>query len=228
MPTKFFTPKLFEFLRHLATHNDRDWFKANQADYERHVREPALDFITAVAAPLAEISPYLAVDARKVGGSLFRIQRDIRFGNDKTPYKTHTGMHFRHLHGGDVHTAGFYLHLEPGRCYMGAGMWRPSAPIARSIRDAIAERPDDWVEASRNAKFTDVFSLEGDRLVRPPRGFDPDHPFVDDLRRKDFAGSAALTQKAVTSDDFLDVFVEDCRRASPLMHFLCDAVALRF
>ena len=228
MTARYFTPQLFSFLRDLAANNDREWFKAHQDEYERHVREPALDFITAVAAPLAEISPYLAVDARKVGGSLFRIHRDIRFSQDKTPYKTHTGMHFRHLHGGDVHTAGFYVHLQPGHSYMGAGMWRPAASVAQSIRQALAADPEKWVEATRGDKFADVFQLEGDALVRLPRGFEPDHPLIDDLRRKDFAGTAALTQRLVASEDFFDTFVDNCRRAAPLMQFLCDAVGLRF
>ena len=83
MGNAYFTPKLFKFLHDLVENNDRDWFKAHQADYERYVREPALDFINDFAAPLKSISEHFVADTRKVGGSLFRIQRDTRFGKKR-------------------------------------------------------------------------------------------------------------------------------------------------
>ena len=109
-----FAPALFRFLRDLRKNNDREWFLAHKDVYERDVNEPALAFISAFAAPLRKISPHLVADARPIGGSLFRIYRDVRFSNDKRPYKTHVGIHFRHRSAGDAHAPGFYLHLEPG------------------------------------------------------------------------------------------------------------------
>lgn len=228
MGTRYFTPKTFTFLKNLAANNDRDWFKANQSAYEEHVREPALDFINDFASPLTSISQHFVADSRTVGGSLFRPQRDTRFSKDKTPYKTHTGMQFRHEMGRDVHAPGFYLHLQPGECFMGVGLWRPETKQAYAIRERIAEDPTGWKKATRSKRFIDVYSLGGDSLVRPPKGFDADHPFIDDLKRKDFIASTRLTQKDVTSEDFLDQFADHARRAAPFMAFLCEGVGVPF
>jgi uncharacterized protein (TIGR02453 family) len=229
MATRYFTPQLFAFLRDLEAHNERDWFKANQERYEEHVREPALEFITDFAGPLKKISPHFVADARTVGGSLFRIQRDTRFSKDKTPYKTHTGMHFRHyLTRENVHAPGFYLHLEPGACYAGVGLWRPSTADANAIRSAIVAEPGRWKRVAHGARFREVYSLDGESLKRPPRGFDPDHPLLDDLRRKDFIAGTKLTQRQVTAGDFLEFYAGLCRRASPFMKFLAEAVGVDF
>ncbi len=229
MATKHFTPKLFAFLRDLEENNDRDWFKAHQDLYEEHVREPALEFVNDFAAPLARISPHFVADSRKVGGSVFRIQRDTRFSKDKTPYKHHTGIQFRHSATmGDVHAPGFYLHLEPSNCYAGIGMWRPATADAYRIRDAIAADPAGWKRAAHGAKFRGIYSLDGDSLQRPPRGFDPDHPLIEDLKRKDFIAGTRLTQKEVTSAGFLDEYARMCRTGSPFMRFLCAAVDVPF
>lgn len=228
MGNRYFTPKLFAFLRDLAENNDRDWFEAHKDDYERYVRQPALDFITDMAGPLGGISEHFVADSRKVGGSLFRIQRDMRFSNDKVPYKTNTGMHFRHIRARDAHAPGFYLNLEPGQCFMGAGLWRPETKVAYQIREAIVEDPGGWKKATRAKSFTEVFSLDGDSLKRPPKGFDPDHPLIEDLKRKDFTAGTRLTQAQVTSDAFMDDFTGLCRQTAPLMRFLCEAVGVPF
>ncbi len=224
MSKRYFTPKLFGFLKDLAENNDREWFKAHQDAYEQYVREPALDFITDFATPLNKISEHFVADARTVGGSLFRIQRDTRFSKDKTPYKLNTGMQFRHRAAKDAHAPGFYLHIEPGECFMGVGLWRPETKVAYAIREAIAEDPARWKRVSRGKRFADVYTLGGDSLVRPPKGFDADHPLIDDLKRKDFIASTRVTQKAITSDHFMEDFTELCKRSGPFMKFLCEAV----
>ncbi len=228
MSTTYFTPRLFAFLRELGENNDRGWFKDHQADYERYVREPALDFINDFAGPLAGISSHFVADTRKVGGSLFRIQRDTRFSKDKTPYKTNTGMQFRHAMAADAHAPGFYLHLEPGECFMGVGLWRPETKLAYRIREGIADDPAAWERVTSGKRFTDVFHLTGDSLVRPPKGFDEKHPLIDDLKRKDFIASTRLTQKQVTSDHFMRDFTDYSKRAAPFMKFLCEAVGVPF
>ena len=110
-----FDPEFFEFMADLAANNDREWFAANKERYEAEVLEPALAFIEDFSYRLREISPNFVADPRRTGGSLFRIYRDTRFAKDKTPFKTHTGMQFRHVAGKDVHAPGFYLHLDPAR-----------------------------------------------------------------------------------------------------------------
>ena len=228
MSGRYFTPHLYAFLRDLAANNEREWFKANQKTYEAVIREPALDFINDFAAPLAKISPHFVADSRTVGGSLFRIQRDTRFSKDKTPYKPNTGLHFRHAMAKDVHAPGFYINLQPGENYVGVGLWRPETKVAYAIREHIDANQAEWKKASRGKRFTDVFTVTGDSLVRPPRGYDEDHPLIDDLKRKDFIASVRLTQREITSDAFLEEFGARIKRAAPYMRFLCEAVGVPF
>jgi uncharacterized protein (TIGR02453 family) len=226
--TRYFTDATFAFLEDLADNNERDWFKANQQRFVDHVQDPALAFIEDFASPLMKISPHLVADPRKVGGSLFRIHRDARFSKDKTPYKTHLGIQFRHVASkDDVHAPGLYLHIQPGACYAGAGLWRPATADAYAIREAIAADPAGWTRAAYGKRFTDTFSHSTeDTLVRVPKGFDPDHAYGDDLRRKDFVAGTSLTKKAVTSPTFLTDYTALARTAKPFMGFLCDALGL--
>jgi uncharacterized protein (TIGR02453 family) len=228
MGTRYFTPKLFGFLKDLAENNDREWFKANQDAYENCVREPALEFINDFTGPLKGISEYFVTDSRTVGGSLFRIQRDTRFSKDKTPYKTNTGMQFRHIMAKDAHAPGYYLHIQPGECFMGVGLWRPETKVAYAIREKIDEDPAAWKKATQGKRFTDVFTIGGESLKRPPKGYDPAHPYIEDLKRKDFIASTRVTQKDITSDHFMADFTGTCKRATPFMRFLCEAVGVPF
>jgi uncharacterized protein (TIGR02453 family) len=225
---RYFQPALFRFLRDLAANNNREWFEANRERYVEIVQEPALAFIADFAPRLEKISPYFRADAKVQGGSLFRIYRDTRFSADKTPYKTNTGVHFRHDRFKDAHAPGYYLHLQPRECFMGVGLWRPDAKVAHQIRETIATSPAIWRKAAHGKRFAEVYQLEGDSLKRPPKGIDPDHPLIEDLKRKDFIGSKRLTQSQVTSADFIDMVESDFRRATPFMEFLCGAVGVEF
>ena len=221
-----FRPALFRFLKDLKANNDREWFKKNKERYERDVREPMVQFVLDFGKPLAKISREFVADPRPSGGSVFRIHRDTRFGKDKSPYKTHAAMHFRHSRGKDVHCPGFYLHLEPGGVFAGAGIWRPDTKSQRKIRDAIAGEPARWKRIVRGKKFSGRFGLEGDSLKRPPQGFDAEHPLVEDLKRKDFIAVTSFTQKDACSADFLDQFTQTCREAAPFVRFLGEALDL--
>ena len=223
-----FSPDLFKFLRELREHNDREWFKANKARYLAQVQEPALEFVRAFAGELRRISPHYVADDRPVGGSLFRIYRDTRFSPDKTPYKTHVGIHFHHETAGrDVHAPVFYLHLEPGDSFVGVGMWRPETDKAKRIRTAIAADSAAWRRAT-GGKFAATYRWGGESLKRPPTGFDADHPLIDDLKRKDFIGMAPLSQRSITSPGFVKDFATVCRTGVPLVRFLCEAQGVAF
>ena len=220
MTTQPITTALFDFLRDLRENNDREWFQANKGRYLAEVRDPMLDFIGAFAAPLAEISPHFVADPRPNGGSLFRIYRDTRFSRDKTPYKTNAGAHFRHAAGKDAHAPGFYLHLEPGMCFAGCGVWRPDGPTVTKIREAIDVERDAWTRVTTARAFTETFELSGDSLKRPPRGYEADHPLVEDLKRKDFIALMSFSEAEVVKSDFLDWFAGIARRGAPLVEFL--------
>ena len=221
-----FTPALFRFLRDLRKNNDRDWFLAHKENYERDVKEPALVFISAFAAALRKISPQLVADPRPVGGSLFRIHRDVRFGADKRPYKTHVGIHFRHAGGEGAHAPGFYLHLEPGDVFAGAGIWQPDGAVLSEVRDAIAESPAAWRRAVGARDFAARWALSGESLVRVPRGYDPEHPLAADLKRKSFIAITGFSERDACAAAFPEQLADAWRASAPLMRFLTRALDL--
>lgn len=228
MPDRYFTRQTFSFLSSLAENNTREWFDEHKQDYENFVREPALDFISYMAEEMPAISKHFLAVPKKVGGSLMRVQRNLRFSRDKTPYKTNIGIQFRHEVGKDIHAPGYYVHIAPDECFVEVGLWHPEADVLFKIREGILKNGDAWVAARDNKAFIKHFSLEGDMLTNAPRGYAKDHPLVEDLKRKDFIGLAALSKSDVTSANFRGLVVERFKQATPMMRFLCGALELRF
>jgi uncharacterized protein (TIGR02453 family) len=229
MPTQpHFTPALFDFLTELEAHNTRDWFHANTSRYREVVQEPMLRFISDFSGPLARISRHFVADPRPVGGSMFRIHRDVRFSRDKRPYKTHAGAQFRHRAGKDVHAPGFYLHLEPGRVFVGTGLWRPPGATLAAVRAAIDAAPRRWREVVGDPGFAVRHRLSGATLRRAPRGYPADHPLIDDLKRTDFVSVVELSESEAVSPDFLVRVTQACREAGGFMRFLTEAVGLEY
>lgn len=226
--TVYFTPALFKFLRDLKKNNSREWFQANRSRYEADVRNPLLDFIEDFAPHLAKLSPHFVASPRKTGGSMFRIHRDTRFSKDKTPYKTHAAAQFRHERARDAHVPAFYLHLEPGSVFAATGTWRPDSASAKMIRDAIAAKSTEWKRATGGKAIRAMCTFEGESLKRPPRGFDPEHPLINDLKRKDFLAVAAFSQGDACGADFLALFTRFCRAAGPYTAFLTKALNLKY
>ena len=221
-------PALFDFLRELKANNERPWFETNKARYIADVRDPMLDFIAAFAEPLAAISPHFVADPRANGGSLFRIYRDTRFSPDKRPYKTNVGAHFRHVAGKDAHAPGFYLHLDPEACFAGCGIWSPGSDALAQIRKAIADNPAVWKRVAQADAFRDKFSLMGQSLKRPPRGFDAEHPLIEDLKRKDFVARTQFDEADAVQPDFLKRFTEIVHSGAEFVKFLSRAVGVPF
>lgn len=222
MATAYFESDLFRFLQELKRNNRRDWFDKHKPRYETAVKRPLLRFIADFDARIRTLSKHFHGDARPSGGSMFRIYRDTWFSSDKSPYKTHAAAHFPHRTAGkDVHTPGFYLHLEPGNSMGGGGLWQPDAPALKKVRDRIVQRPTDWKEVV-SARLT----ILGDSLKRPPAGYDADHPFIADLKRKEFYVMTEFTDRQVCAPDFMDRYLDACRTASPLVRFLAQAVGL--
>ena len=218
-----FSPELFAFLRELKANNQREWFIANKGRYERHVKEPALAFVEDLGYRLPAVAPHLVADKR----SMFRIYRDTRFAKDKSPYKTHVGIYFRHARAVETDTAGLYLHLEPGHAFLGAGIWHPGTPALKRIRDAVIARPDEWRGAV--AAVEPLWEqARGETLKRPPAGYSGDNPLIGDLKRKSFAITSPLTQRTVTASGFLDVCEERAAAARPYLSFLCDALGVEY
>jgi uncharacterized protein (TIGR02453 family) len=157
---------------------------------------------------------------------MFRIYRDTRFSKDKSPYKTHAAAQFRHQAGKDVHAPGFYLHLAPGETFIGGGIWHPDGKTARKIRTAIQDDVKGWKKTTTSKRFRETYALMGDSLKRPPAGFPTDHPFIEDLKRKDFIAGTPFTEAEVCAPDFIDRFAEVCRTGAPFVGFLTTAIGL--
>lgn len=225
---QYFTARTFTFLTTLARNNSREWFKTHQREYEDFVRMPAMQLIGDMADELPAVSPYFTAQPRKAGGSLMRVQRDTRFSRVKTPYKTNIGIQFRHEQGKDIHAPGFYLHIAPDECFLGIGLWHPDSRTLGRIRKALVERSAAWLTARDDKAFQRHFTLDGDSLVNPPRGFAKDHPLIEDLRRKDFIGLAPLTSAQATSTTLRSLMVKRFHQAAPYMRFLCQALDLPF
>lgn len=228
MTNPYFSSQGMTFLKHLEKNNNRDWFHENKSDYEDLIRTPALNFIDDMENDLTHLSPHFLAISKKVGGSLMRVHRDVRFSKDKSPYKTNIGIQFRHEMGKDVHAPGFYVHIAPDECFVGVGIWRPDSTALGKIRDAIIERDTTWLAAVNDKKFKRNYELSGESLKNAPRGYDKEHPLIDDLKRKDFIAISYMDEEKVLSKNFKQQVVKRFTEAEPYMQFLCKALSLRY
>ena len=222
-----FSPKSFSFLSLLANNNEREWFKANQVQYEAEVRTPALKFIEAMQPHVLTLSPRLVAVSKKVGGSLMRPQRDARFSKNKTPYKTNLGIQFKHFQGKDVHAPGLYIHLANEGCFLGAGIWHPDSKALNKLRTCIDENPNGYKKALTQLRAAG-FDMEGDSLTRPPRGYDKDHPMLNELKRKDFIAIKPIEAKQTQDKDFVSRCAKEFEKSQKLMAYLCFALDLDY
>jgi uncharacterized protein (TIGR02453 family) len=209
---------VFAFLRQLARNNRREWFNANKERYQHELRDPLCAFVAGFAPELAKLSRHLIADPAPNGGSLLRIYRDTRFARDKSPYKTHAGLWFAPPEGRESPAPGFYLHAGPGEVFMAAGVWRPAPEVLKQVRDAIAAQPARW------QRMHGELDDDGERLSRPPRGYDPEHRCVADLRRKQFVVTRPFTEADASRSGFAKRYAAACRETLPLMRFLSEAV----
>jgi uncharacterized protein (TIGR02453 family) len=224
----YFSDKTFKFLRALARNNSREWFNDHRKDYEQHLKEPFQRLITDLGPDLLTISPHYRADPRGNGGSLFRIHRDTRFSNDKTPYKTWGGARFFHARSKQVAAPSFYLHIQPGGCFLGGGIWHPEPDIQRKIRNFLVDNPAGWQAVVQKPAFKRRYTMWGDALTRPPRGFPADHPLIEDLKRKDFTAGEALEDEVVLGPRLRQAIVSGFTGVAPLVDYLCASLDLEF
>lgn len=223
-----FEKQTIAFLEELAVNNNREWFKENKPRYEEQVLDVALRFIQSMQEPLAQIAPHFTAIPQRMGGSLMRVYRDTRFSKIKLPYKTNIGIQFRHEQAKDVHSPGYYVHIDPDQVFVGVGMWRPDADSLRSIRERIVAKPAEWSRALGDAKFRRHFELGGESLTRPPRGFDKEHEHIGDIMRKSFMGVRNLDVEDCLGSGFQRKVETSFSAATPFMKFLCKAVGVPF
>lgn len=225
----YFTAESLKFLRGLARHNDRTWFLAHKAEYDDYVRAPFQRLLTDLQPVVASISPHYRSDPKAVGGSMFRIQRDTRFASDKTPYKPWQGARIYHERRKQVAAPSFYLHLEPGASFIGAGLWHPETHTQRRVRQFIFDNPAAWARVAHDKNLRKHFHLASkEMLVRPPSGFPADFAHIDDLRHRNFALMTDLDDAQVTSSRLFKRVETDLLQLAPFVDYLCAALDLEF
>jgi uncharacterized protein (TIGR02453 family) len=228
-----FRPAALTFLRALRRHNDRAWFEQHRDRYEAEVRAPLAALVEEVDVRLARVAPEIVGDPKR---SLFRIHRDVRFSNDKSPYKTSAACWFYHgaggrgvgsattPHGG----AGFYFHFEPGRYLLGGGIWMPPRPTLSQIRAQIDEDAAPLRRLLRAPAMRRFGGLaEESMLKRLPRGYAADHPAVELLRHQSYTVGRELSERDLLSPRLPDLLARDYARILPLVRWLNGALGLR-
>ena len=229
-----FRPDALRFLRALARHNDRAWFEANRPRYEEEVRAPLAALVEEVDVRLAAIAPEIVGHPRQ---SMFRIHRDVRFSNDKRPYKTNVAAWFFHgdagrgvgsattAHGG----AGFYFDIATEGITVGGGIWMPPRPTLLRIREAIDadhETLQALLVAPAMRRRFGPLAPEA-MLTRMPRGYAEDHPAASLLRHRSFTLGRAMTERDLFSARLPDLLALEFSRLLPLVRWLNGALGLR-
>ena len=211
------------FLRRLKKNNRRPWFDAHRQEYEELVKAPMQSFVSSLRPHFERFAPEYELNPKR---AIFRIYRDTRFSNDKTPYKTHIAAHFV-LRGAPKGFlgSGYYLHVEPGEAFAGAGIYMPESDQLKRIRAAIDREQNEFLAIIHDRSFKKMFGrLEGNTLQRMPKGYSDDHPMGEWLRLKQFfVGVSMPDEKALRTAFIMDV-AAICERATPLVRFLNDAV----
>jgi len=225
-----FTQRALRFFRELARHNEKAWFEAHREEYESEVRQPMRKLIEDLDTRFAEFAPEIGGDSKR---SMFRINRDIRFSKDKSPYKTHAACWFHHRNAArsvgseaDAGSAGFYFHLEPGgRSMIGAGLWMPPRPQLNKLRDAIAKDAKGFDRMARSIPRRFGGLDDEGSLKRMPRGYPEDHPAAKWLRFQSFTSGRTLTDAQVTNASLASLLAREYAALLPLVRWLNGALS---
>lgn len=204
------------FFKQLKKNNNREWFTNHKTEYEEFVKMPMQALISALQMPMMTIAPEFEFNPKR---SMFRIHRDTRFSKDKTPYKTHVAAIF-HPKGHWEKSAGLYLHIEPAEIYLGGGIYMPDGVQLKKIRNAIANRSDEFLSIVQEEKFKTRFGkLEGSKLQRNPQGFLQDHPMIEWLKYKQFFAGVSWKTEECFSPKFVDKIITVYRDLLPFVRF---------
>ena len=155
-----------------------------------------------------------------------RIYRDVRFSKNKSPYKTNIGIHFRHEVGKDVHAPGFYFHISQSDIFVGGGVWKPDNSALTMIREGIDDQQTRWKRIRNAKKLKSEFEMRGDSLKRPPRGFDLEHPLIDDLKRKDHLYVGEIPKEELLKPTIVKTIAAKFKTMKPFVAFLCESMRL--
>ncbi|MEO7086342.1 MAG: DUF2461 domain-containing protein [Gemmatimonadaceae bacterium] len=223
-----FSPDSLRFLRGLAKNNNKTWFEAHRADYEGTVREPMRELIEELDARFGRFAPEIGGDPKR---SMFRINRDIRFSNDKSPYKTGAACWFHHRNAAskvgaeaNAGSAGFYFHLEPGKCMIGAGLWMPPRPQLNRLRERIADDSRGFERMVKSIPKRFGGLSDEAALKRMPQGYSDEHPAAKWLRFRSFTSGRTLTDASIIGPRLPALLEKDFAGLLPLVRWLNDAL----
>jgi uncharacterized protein (TIGR02453 family) len=208
-----------DFLSAINCNNNRDWFISNRPAY----LESKVNFESFVQNIINEIIKFEPImKGLEAKSCVFRINRDIRFSNDKSPYKSHFGAFI--VQGGKKNGdkfAGYYFHIEPGKSIMAGGAYTPPAPWLSAIREKISDNPDEFIKITKSKDFIKYFgSVDGEKLKTAPKGYPKDHPNIELLKLKSYLVVNEATDKLVLSSDFQDYVISVFKAMKPLNDYL--------
>jgi uncharacterized protein (TIGR02453 family) len=212
-----FSPEALKFFVELKRHNNRPWFLKNKETYERQIKEPMVSFVLALNAELRSLAPELITEPKR---AIYRIYRDVRFSADKSPYKTHTAALFAPRWLGKHACAGLYFHVAPDELLLAGGVYMPGPKELLAIRNHIAANPTAFRKILAHRQIASLGGLQGDQLVRVPKGFAPDHPAADLLRYKQFLVWVNHPPEKALGKDLLQLLVQTFCTLLPLVRFL--------
>ena len=218
MPTTI-QKQTIQFLKELKKHNDREWFHANKEKYEC-AKENFYAFIDALLKELAKFEPSVAELSAK--DCTFRINRDIRFSKDKSPYKTNFGALLTGKQ--NLHKAAYYLHLAPEEVFFGGGCYRPEPKTLKAIRQEIVYNADEFLSIIQAKNFKQYFVLDNEMLSKVPQGYDKDHPMAAYLKAKDMLALHNVAPEDIYSENFLPYCVKAFKALQPFNQFLNKAI----
>lgn len=223
-PFRGFPAEGIEFLRKLKRNNNRPWFTAHREEYDELVRFPMQCLIASLMARMADDAAGLTMHPAK---SIFRVYRDVRFSNDKRPYKTNIAASFNWKTGKKgTETPGLYVGIEPDSVFIGGGLYMPDGAQLKAIRSAIASDPEEFLAIVQARSFRRRFGgIQGERLQRAPLGYPSDHPMIEHLKHKQFFVGVETGHAPALKPAFLTTVVAVFRETMPLVRWLARVTA---
>jgi uncharacterized protein (TIGR02453 family) len=208
-----------DFLTGIKCNNTRDWFIANRPNY-LEAKENFESFVQEIIDKIIIFDPIMkGLEAKSC---VYRINRDIRFSNDKSPYKSHLGAFI--VRGGKKNGdkfAGYYFHIEPGKSIMAGGAYTPPTPWLTAIREKISDAPEEFISITKSKEFLKYFgSIDGEKLKTAPKGYPKDHPHIELLRLKSYLVVNEASDKMVLSDGFINHVISVFKAMKPLNDYL--------
>lgn len=204
-----------DFLQGLAKNNTREWFQARKDDFEADVKAPMTALVEGLNEVLADVAPACVTPPAK---AIPRMHRDVRFSADKAPYKTEIAAILACRGGEKSASSGYYVGISPKRAELIAGAYMPDGPALLALRSHVAAKPAEVKRLLADRKLASAWGgIQGERLVRVPRGFDPEHPAADLLRLKQWYFRAELPRDIVASPRLLPEIAARFRAAAPFV-----------